>query len=197
MKFCPRPNSLHRFRCDLARREGIEELSHDHNAGVFCQLFDSAIGGSGPTSTQTTQTTSGNARGVSGNKNQYTESGSISVGQKGKYIESGGIDVSGQKVSVAKGGSVTINQAPAAGSSATGLNGSTQPISVPGSTPSPTVPPATPPTAGTDTTSTTTTTSFLDTLKGYWANFSTWQKVGAGAVLVLVLWLVFHKRNKG
>jgi hypothetical protein len=167
---------------------------YSRGPGNLCLLFDSAVGGGGTTANETTQTTSGNARGVAGNKNQYTESGAISVGQKGKYIESGGIDVSGQKVNVAKGATFTLNQAPAAGSSATGLNGSPQPVAVPGSTPSPT-PPATPATPGTDTSSTpSTSTSILDKLKGYWANFSTWQKIGGGVVLVLVLWLIFRKR---
>jgi len=172
---------------------------YSRGPGNICLLFDSALGGGGTNANETTQTTSGNARGVAGNNNQYIESGSIGI-KKGKYIESGGIDVSGQKIQVAKGAALTINQAPAAGSSATGLNGAPQPISVPGSTPSPNPPPAIPPTPGTDTSSTppaASTSSLLDTLKGYWANFSTWQKIGAGAVLALTLWLVFHKRSKG
>ncbi len=170
---------------------------YSRGPGNLCLLFDLSGGGGGPSSTEIVPTVSGNGRSVAGNKNQYTESGSIAVGQKGKYIESGGIDVSGQKVNVAKGGTVTINQAPAAGSASTGLNGSPQPISVPGSTPSPTVPPANPPTTGTDTTSTppSSSTSLLETLKGYWANFSTWQKIGAGVVVALTLWLIFHKRK--
>jgi hypothetical protein len=155
-------------------------------------LFDSAIGGGGTSAKETTQTTSGNARGVAGDKNQYTESGAISVGQKGSYVESGGLNLAGQKISVAKGAALTINQAPAPATSATGLNSAPQPISVPGSTPAPT--PATPTTTSTDTTASTS-SSFLDTLKGYWANFSTWQKIGGGVVLALVLWLIFHKRK--
>ena len=164
---------------------------------VTCQLFDSAIGGKGPSSTETTQTTSGNARGVAGNKNQYTESGSISVGQKGKYIESGALDLAGQKISVAKGASLTLNQAPAAGTSATGLNNAPQPISNPTSGGSTTVVP-TPasPSSPTPDSSTSTSSGIWDTIKTYWTNFSTGQKIGGGVVLVLVLWLIFHKRSK-
>jgi hypothetical protein len=158
-------------------------------------LFDSAIGGSGPSTTETTQTTSGNARGVSGNKNQYTESGSISVGPKGKYIESGALDVSGQKIAIGKGASLTLNQAPQGTQPQPAP--SLAPVDVPGSSAPP--PPVTDGTGTitptTDTTAAGASQGLLATLKGYWSNFSVWQKLGAGAVIVLTLWLIFHKRR--
>ena len=202
MNFCLQPNSRDRFARRLAMREGFEFTA---GRSLHCQLFDIATG-SGPSTTQTTQTTSGNGRGISGNRNQYTESGAISVGQRGSYVESGGINLDGQRINVARGASLTLNQAPAPGSSAaTGLNGAPHQVAVPGSTPSPTQP-TLPPTGGVANDSmggsqpqpnatNMPSTSLLATLKGYWANFSTWQKIGAGAVLVLTLWLIFHKRR--
>jgi hypothetical protein len=167
--------------------------------GNICRLFDSAIGGGGTSAEETTLTASGQARGVSGKHIQYTESGAISVGQKGSYVESGGLNLAGQKISVAKGAALTINQAPAPATSATALNGSPQQLASPGSAPS-TQPPTLPPTPGLDSTTpaaaapASTSSTFLQKLEGYWTNFSTAQKAGAGAVLVLVLWLIFHRR---
>jgi hypothetical protein len=160
-----------------------------------CLLFDSTLGGSGPSTTETTQTTSGTSRGVAGNKNQYTESGSISVAQKGKYIESGALDLSGQKISVQKGASLTLNQAPQGSqpqSAAPAPAPVLAPVDVP-STPDTSSTITAPASPSTDTSGTSQT--FLATLQGYWANFSVWQKIGAGTVIVLVLWLVFHKRR--
>jgi hypothetical protein len=187
------PQSSDRFHARLAQREGFAFAPRAVTA-TYCQLFDSAIGGSGPTSNQTTQTTSGNARGVAGGRNQYTESGAISVGAKGKYIESGALDLSGQKIAVGKGASLTINQAPQ-GSQPTQLSSVDTPGSSAGS-PGPVTPPATPP-ASTDTTQpgASQSTGLFDKLKTFWGNFSIWQKLGAAAVLVLLGWLIFHKRR--
>lgn len=190
-----RPTSSDRFRARLAQREGFDFAPGPVTA-VYCQLFDMS-GGGGPTSTETTQTTSGSARGVAGNKNQYTESGSIGLQGKATYLEAGSQNNSGQRnattIKLGKGASYVVNQiAPQPQAPATGSNPpSLAPVDVPG--PSPDLPSA--PASPTTDTSSSTSTTFLATLQGYWANFSIWQKLGAATVTVLILWLVFHKRK--
>jgi len=173
-----------------------------------CLLLDAPSVGGGTSAKQTTQTVSGNARGISGSKNQYIESGSIGVGNKGSYVESGGLNLSGQKIKVAKGATLTINQAPQGGAPATvstGLNGSPQPLSGPGTFPPPdssgiipapilqTI--ASPAIEPTSPASPTSSSGLWQTIQDYWTSFSIWQKVGAATVLVLALWLIFHRRK--
>lgn len=176
--------------------------------------FDAFSGGTN--AEQTTQTVSGSGRGVTGKKNQYTESGAISVGQSGQYAESGALVLSGKGAkNLAKGakdlsgnkGTITVtetNQGFSADDLAnvigafTGSTGST--ISAGGAGAAVAVNPSDPnsPTtqqqpASTDAAGTS--TGFLAKVKAFWSGMPVWQKAAAGLALVLLLVLIFKRRR--
>lgn len=171
---------------------------HQRGPGNLCLLFDLSSGGGGPSSNVIIPTVSGSGKSVAGNHNQFTESGALSVGQKGKYIETGALDLSGQKISVGKGGSLTLNQAPAPATVSSGLNGSPQPIANPAPAPSPDTSGSAAPVSATSDTHTAAApgSGLWSNIKTFWSSISIWQKIGGAVVLALVLWLVFHKRSK-
>lgn len=163
------------------------------------------FGDSNSNAKETTQNVSGTGK-LFGNGGQNVDSGAIGVGKKGKYQESGSVDASGSKnlntavlgnskINLGKGASLTITQPAAA--PLTGMT-SSQPIASLTATPGTAAPPTTdgtpPPTDATPATDTST-SSLWSTIQGYWAAWSTWQKIGGATVAVLVLWLIFHKRK--
>lgn len=211
-----RPSSSARFHARLAQREGFDFTPGPLTA-AYCQLFDSAIGGSGPTSEQTTQTVSGTSRGVTGKRNQYTETGSIGVGEKGTYTESGALVLSGKGAkNLAKGskdlsganvkGDLTVSDVSngfSADDVATVIGSffNSTPPSAGGLGATVAVNPSNPDSATTQPgttmtpTDTTTSPSMLDNFKAWLSGLSTAQKIAGAVALVLLGWLLFRKRG--
>jgi hypothetical protein len=99
-------------------------IGHGYARGVL-YAFDAFSGGT--SANETVQTATGTGR-ITGKGSQYTEAGSIGVGNKGKYQETGSLDLSGSKGQVggqnfsgAKG--VTINDPSIIASAITGVQG--------------------------------------------------------------------------
>lgn len=175
--------------------------------------FDAFSGGT--SAEQTTQTVSGSGRGVSGKKNQYTESGAISVGQSGQYAESGALVLSGKGAkNLAKGskdlsgnkGTITVtesNQGFSADDVATVLGaftgGTGSTISAGGAGAAVAFNPSDPNSSTTQQPTTSTTddagNGFLAKIKAFWSGMPVWQKTAAGLALVLILFLIFKRRR--
>jgi hypothetical protein len=168
-------------------------------------LFDASAGGGGTQAKQTTQTTSGNARGVSGDKNQYVESGSIGVGTKGKYQETGSFDYGSKNqfapnTNISSKGSITVNDSGGATAIAlldklTGLVG--QPSSANSSPGQITPPTPTPgPTVGADATAASSTPGDASSNTSGGSSKKTLAiEVGAVLLLAVAVWFFFFRKR--
>jgi hypothetical protein len=168
------------------------------------------LGSSSSTSAeQTTQTVSGSGRGVTGRKNQYTETGALSVGQGATYTEAGGLTIGKGGKNLAKG-SKDLSGAQVQGNlnvtdTTTGFNADdvagiitaafgNAPISAGGAGASVANNPADPASATTQTT-TSTDTSETNSLKLFWQNLPAWKKYTAVAAALFLIWFLFLRKR--
>jgi len=143
--------------------------------------------GGGTSATQNTTTISGSGR-QTGKGSLYTESGSIGVGTKGTYTEGGGYNLAGLKLGT--GAQLTINESPlnsdALGNIAKLFAANTTPTASGNSAPTST---------DSSAPASTSSSTLVDQLKTWLANLTTTQKIGGAVVIVLLAWLIFHRRK--